>query len=216
VGDVWRFALIQRLFNQQVVNTFACQIDAAPAVKTETQFVDDLFADATGRFNSAGGMRQAFRGAQTTEVTHLRWEVIRVTQPTTQMFVRNIVTDPTGQDATTAETANISASITRRGTLGGKRHRGRIAVAGLPTSGIAAGVFTAPTTTDLGVIATFLRGGYTLADGTHFNMGYWSPAHEAMVNGQVTVYAPLFVLTATSVVQSTVRVQRSRTVGVGA
>lgn len=215
VGDVWRFSLVQSLFGQMVVNTFALQIDAAPVVKTDAAFVDDLFADATGRFNAAGGLRQALRGAQTTEVLHERWEVIRVTAPTTQMFVRPVVTDTTGQYATTAETANIGASITRRGSLGGKRYRGRVAIAGIPVTGMAAGVFGATSFTDLSVFATFLRGGYTLADGTHLNMGYWSPLHTGKKAGVPVVYPALFVQTATSEVRKEVRVQRSRTVGRG-
>jgi len=215
VGDVWRFALIQKLFGQDVVNTFAMQVDFAPVAMTENDFVNAFFADATGRFNAAGGMRQKIRDAQSNEVTHVRWEAFRVTVPTTQMFVREIVTDPAGAYANTCETANLSASITRRGELGGKRQRGRIAVAGIPTVHIAAGAFVDAGIANLTAVADAIRGSHVLANGVSAILGYWSPQHTAIIRGVVRDYPPLFVRAASSKFQREVRVQRSRTLGVG-
>jgi len=61
----------------------------------------------------------------------------------------------------------------------------------------------------------FLRGNAIPGTGINVTMGYWSPAHSGIVNGNVVNYTALFVPCVATTARPTVRVQRSRTIGVG-
>lgn len=215
VGDIWTFSLRQSLFNQLVVNTFAMRAAQMPTAISETDFVNEFFTDASGIFNTAGNLRLTIRGAQSNEVRHVDWFVKRVTQPTTQTFIRVVTTNNLGAIASTCETANLALSIWRRGIEGGRRNQGRVAIAGIPTSEMSAGVFDQPAINDGNLIAANLGGAITTANNNRYEIGYFSPAHEGLNSGVAVQYPAKFTHVTTTRTQTTVRVQRSRTVGVG-
>lgn len=216
VGDVFRFALVQELFSQQVINTFAAQILVVPAGTTEAAWVATWFADATGYFNAAGGIRDFLRDIQTADVLHLKWQVQRVTPNPTQVFDVPIITSAAGAMAGNCETANVGVCVTRRGSQAGRRQKGRIAFAGGAQASQANGRWAAGYLTNVDAVGSSAIGVQTVAGGLNsVQMGYWVPAHTSIVNGVPVSYAALFVGCVSRTSRDTIRVQRSRTVGVG-
>lgn len=215
VGDVWTFALEQRLFGQQVINTFAAIITETPGGVSEATWVNNWFADVTGWFNLSGSLRQLILISQTNQVTHVRWIVQRVTPNPTQVFLMPIATDNVGTVAGDCETGNIALSITRKGLTAGRRSKGRVAIAGIATTGMGSGLFGAGTIAAGDVIGATMKGLTTRVAGDQVGMGFWSPAHDAIVKGVSKHYPALFTGVVTTNTQATVRVQRSRTIGVG-
>lgn len=215
VGDVFAFALEQTLFGQQVINTFAIKVTAVPGATAEETWVDNWFLDATGYMNLAAGLRDKIVDAQASQVAHKQWLIRRVTPNPTQVFIRPIATNAVGGDAGDAETANIAGSITRKGLAAGRRQKGRVAIAGLPTTAYAAGKLNAPAISLNNSIGAAMRGLQTRAAGDAGVMGFWNPGGTRLVNGLPVIYLPQFTEVVTTTAQETVRVQRSRTVGVG-
>lgn len=215
VGDVFAFALEQQLFGQQVINTFACKVTQTPGGVAESTWVDNWFADATGYFNTPVTIRPEILDMQTAEVTHVQWMVHRVQPNPTQVFLRALTTDVNGTMPGSCETGNISMSITRKGLAAGRRSKGRIAIAGIPISEYAGGVFGAGILSEGNDVGVLMCGLHTRVAGDQVEMGFWSPAHSAVVGGVTVNYPAQFVPCVTSQAQATVRVQRSRTIGVG-
>lgn len=217
IGDVFRFALHQRLFLQEVINTFAARVVAVPANTTIEAWVDNWFNDATGYFNQPNKLRDRFRATQSIAVTYEKWSVQKVTLPVAGVIDVPITTNTAGGNLDTAETANTAACISRRGELAGRRQKGRIAVAGIGDVGMVAGKWDANTMGDLNLLGAELRGFHTRAAGDDIEMGYWSPEHQGTVGNPpiLQVYPALFVKVVSTTARDTVRVQRSRTVGVG-
>jgi hypothetical protein len=214
--DTWTFALHQRLFGQTVINTFAMDVNA-PAQQnvSEQTFINDCFAPVTGYFNQAGNLRLNIASIQSPQMEHVKWTAKRVRGVLTTTFEIGIDNAAAGTRAGDAETANLAMSIARKGTSPERRDRGRIAVAGVPTADYAAGVFGAVILGLAETIVDEMIGMHTPSPGINVQLGFWSGAHVGLVNGAVTVYEDLWVPCFSGAVRSTVRVQRSRTVGVG-
>ena len=152
---------------------------------------------------------------QTQAVTHTIWTAQRVTAPLTNVYTRAVLTNTTGHDLGDCDTANVAVSITRYGSAPGRRNRGRIALAGIPVGDISLGKILPASQASYNNIGAAMTGIKTLVAGHAVEMGFWSPAHIGMVNGQPVNYPAQFVGTPSYVVRDTIRVQRSRTVGVG-
>jgi len=216
VGDVFSFSLQQRLFGQVCYNTWALKINELGSTVDELEWLNGMFVDGTGYMNIAGGLRDEIRNLQSDEVTHTNWIVSRVSPTLTPLYTFPIITNPDGVIDGTCETANIALSIERKGALPGRRQRGRIALLGVPATGYAAGQFLTGTLTQAGDIALEMVGLKDAgAELGQFNMGFWSPAHDGVVDGAPVHYDAQFVVCYSAQAKPTVRVQRSRTIGVG-
>jgi hypothetical protein len=215
VGDVWAFALEQSLFGQQVVNTFALRITATPPNLSEGTFLDERFANNNLGFNDPNDILGDFKNLQTSQVEYRNWRAKRVTGVLTNEFVFPLAAPSAGFKPGDCETANTALSIARKGLLAGRRSRGRIAVAGLPTTSMAAGKWDGDTLNSATSLAGDIAGIKTTPGGVSYEMGYWSPGKEEVVDGVIVITLPLFTFCVNALPKDTVRVQRSRTVGVG-
>jgi len=215
VSDVFYFALESELFGQQVFNTFACRVATVPPATSEEDWVNNWFNWTTGWFSGAGSIVGELRSLMSGDVTLKRWHVRRVTPNPNQPVVLDAPAGLTGDNAGSCETSNTALSITRKGVLAGRRYKGRIAVAGLPQEVMINGFWDAPTITAAGLAGVSLTGLKTRVAGDAVRMGFWSPQHISKRKSGNVLLTPLFVETNTYTVQRTIRVQRSRTVGVG-
>jgi hypothetical protein len=214
--DVWAFALEGSLFGQQIVNTFALRIVSAPAGTTETAFMDQQFATADLNFNDANDIVNDIRQLQTGQVQLRNWHVKRVEGELSNTFVIPVPGQPAGLGAGDCETGNLALSVERKGLAAGRRSRGRIAVAGLPTTAMAEGRWGAATITSGQALLGDMIGVKQNSQGVIFEMGFFSPAHEVRrKDGTLVLYPRQFTACHAGSVKGTVRVQRSRTVGVG-
>jgi hypothetical protein len=215
VGDVWVFALEQSLFNQQVINTFALRVTATPPNITESAFLTYQFGTEDSGFNQDNDILNDFAQLQTNQVSYKNWLVRRVTNILTNQFVLPLTALTNGLKPGDCETANIAMSIYRKGLLAGRRSRGRIAVAGLPTTSMTAGKWDNATLISGMSLAGDMAGIKVTGQGVTFELGYWSPGGSKEVDGETVITLPLFTYAVSAGPQETVRVQRSRTLSVG-
>lgn len=215
LNDVFAFALHQRLFGQEVINTFALKVTQVVGDYTETEFIDLCFANATGKFNAAGQLRQLMLPLQADALTHEKWTAQRVQGVLSGVFERALSSNVTGTDLADCDTANVAGCISRRGAAPGRRNKGRIAIAGITVNAAAEGLLSAGWQSDAALLAVKLRGELEIEPGLTVTMGFWSPTHTGMVGGLPVVYPAQFVAVVDTTVRNTVRVQRSRTIGVG-
>jgi hypothetical protein len=215
-NDTWVFALHQRLFGQEVINTFALDISAVPAAEiSEVQFVSNLFDPVNGYFNLGGNLRLNIASIQSPQVTHEKWTTKRVRGVLTTTFEVPLEQGSVGSRAGDAETANLAMSISRKAVYVGRRWRGRIAVAGVPTTDYAAGKFSAVIVDLASFIVPEMVGSHSSQAGLTFDLGFYTPNHNGFNNLIPFFYPALWVPCVTGAPRETVRVQRSRTVGVG-
>jgi len=215
VGDIWTFNLESKLFGQQVYNTHALQLTVVPPNTTETQFVDALFAQGAPFNDPTANILNRYRAATSIDVTYVGWHVARVQPLPTQPYSRLCAGATYGVQTGTAGTANVAGSISRTGSSAGRRYRGRIALAGIPESAHVQGIWQAAQLTLMNNLGSSLIGSQSIAGGFSFTLGYWSPAHTEIRNGVPVQLPPLYVNAVAAAAKTTVRVQRSRTIGVG-
>jgi hypothetical protein len=215
VGDVWTFDLEMKLYSQQVYNTFALQLNAVPAATSEAQFVDAFFAAGAPFNDPTANLLNKHRACCSIDLNYVGWHVARVSPNPTQPFFRATASATYGVQAGTAGTSNLSACISRVGASAGRRQRGRIAVPGCPESAYASGVWTNAQMTLLQTLGNSMVGSGSVVGGYTYTLGYWSPQHTEIIHNVPVVLPPLYVNAVTSTARNTVRVQRSRTIGVG-
>lgn len=216
VGDVFKFALEQRLFGQQIINTFALKVLAVPADTTELVFMNTLWLNDDGYFNSAGQLRKTILSIQSPFVSHLQWIVSRVTPNPTLATTYPLVDDVLGTLGDSVNTANTAMAIIRKGLNAGRRNRGRIAIAGIDDEYSVDGKWSNLRVADGNTIGAKMVGTFTPVAGYSFTMGFWSPLHTGKVQNVNVNYPAQYVACVSAQAKATVRVQRSRTVGVGA
>lgn len=215
VGDIWTFALEMKLYQQQVYNTFAMQVTAVPGGTTEATFVDTWFSSGSYFNSTVANFLLAHKTCCSTDLAYVQWHVTRVNPNPTQPFIRTVTAGTTGSQLSPAGNANSAASISRVGSSAGRRYRGRIAVPGIPQLEQQSGKWASTTMTRLTVLGALIIGSATGATGFTSTLGYYSPAHTEIKNGQPVNLPALYVNAVNAVARDTVRVQRSRTVGVG-
>jgi hypothetical protein len=215
VGDVWTFALEQALFGQQIINTFALRVTTVPANTTESAFITELWETADQGFNDGNNIANDIRQMQSIQVGHRNWHVKRVTNVLSNTFVIPVPGQPTGLLNGDCETANVALSVTRKGLGAGRRSRGRVAIAGITTLNYAAGKFGSDILINAVSLSGDIAGIKSSPSGIVYEMGYWSPGSTKVVDGVTVITLPLFTYCVSAGPRDTVRVQRSRTVGVG-
>lgn len=215
VGDVFAAALEMSMNGQQVYNTLALKVTAVPAATSEETWADTYFG--TGAFFNAPASNFLFahRNCCTSDLKYIQWHVRRADPNPTQPLAKAIAANTSGSLVGPTLPQNVAASISRAGSAAGRRNRGRIAVAGAPQVDNVAGKWSDTHLTRLGLLGVVLIGTVAGAAGYGAQVGYWVPAHTGTVGGQPVNYPALFVPCVSAIARETVRVQRSRTVGVG-
>jgi len=209
---VYRMALVQRMFGQEIVNTFAFRVESTTEPRDEQTFLSSLFNSTDGTYTTE--IAYPLTELQDERIGVVRWDVQKVF-PTVGAVYQFPLTQ-IGQIDSVPETANTAVCITRFGGEGGRRQRGRVAIAGMPDGSFNEGKVTTITKGLLDVWAACLHLNYSAPLGIFvLSTGFWSPEHEGIVGGQPVTYEAQYVKCIGHVVRDTVRVQRSRTVGVG-
>jgi hypothetical protein len=215
VGDIWTFDLEMKLYAQQVYNTFAMQLTAVPAATSEATFVAALFAAGAPFNDPTANLLNKHRACCSVDLNYIGWHVTRVQPNPTQPFYQPCAGATYGVQAGTAGTANTSMCISRVGASAGRRYRGRIAVPGCPESAYTAGLWSGAQVTLGNALGTSMTGAGSVVGGYSYTLGYWSPQHTEIRNGVPVILPALYVNAVTANCRNTVRVQRSRTIGVG-
>jgi len=211
--DVYQFALVARNTRAELsVNTFAFRVASVDNPDDEDTILSSLFNSADGTFTTKIANR--FAVVMSDRLTFLHWDVQKV-MPTVQQ-PRRYTLDINGGNDTECSTFNTSVSVTRYGDEGGRRNRGRIAMMGISDEHYDTGVL-GPVSKALFEVATQdIVGTYSAPLGIFvLQLGFFVPAHTGIVNGQPVNYARKFTWARRRIVRDTIRVQRSRTVGVG-
>jgi len=210
--DVYRFALVQKLFDQQIVNTFAFKVESTTEPRDEQTFLSSLFNSTDGTYTTE--ISSPLAALQMPAMEHVRWEVQKVSPVLGAAYQFPLGT--AGSLGENSMLTNVACCITRFGGEGGRRQRGRIAVAGAPEGSYFNGFVTTIYQGLLDVWAPALHLNYAAPLGIFtLSTGFWSPEHEGMVGNVPVTYEAQYVKCIGHVVRSTARVQRSRTVGVG-
>lgn len=213
-GDVFAFALRARMYQQTIINTFAFRVDSMSAPLTDAALIEAFFNGETTVMTTR--IQAPLRACQSEDMLHQQWEVRKVLPVETLPTVVPITWAEQGILADAAETANVAASITRYGDLAGRRNKGRIAIAGIVQAQYEQGLIGATLGVTLDVVGQGITGTYNSAAlGVTISFGFFSPLHTGTVGGLPVTYPAQFVACPRYRVQPTVRVQRSRTVGVG-
>lgn len=209
LGDVWEVALHQRLYQQELVNTFGFQIMALGAATTDQQIADLLIGPQVGSW--AELFTGLVKAIQSTELTHVRRVAQRVDPGESPVYERivnlpGVLPDPAGF-------SNTALCISRRGDSTGRRKYGRIAVGGIPSTQCDSGFWNAGILAAGENIKPLMINTFTpQASTTTFTVGFWSSGYR---QPPLPNLIPLFVPCLSAVVRGTTRVQRSRTIGVG-
>jgi len=211
-GDVYRFALVQKQFGQEIVNTFALKVETATDEMDESTFLGAQFNNVDGRMTD--NISQIMREFQDQSLTHVKWTAQKVLPTVGALYEFSI--NQTGTFDSAPETCNTALCITRFGAGGGRRQRGRIALTGFPGNLGVEGKWGIGAKAAAETLAPKLYATYTAPLGIYtLSMGFFSPAHDGRRNNQIVHYDALYVKCVGAVVRDTVRVQRSRTVNVG-
>lgn len=125
--------------------------------------------------------------------------------PTRFAYDRAPAAEPSGSIVGTAAPSNVSASITFQGDAIGPHQIGRMAVGGLAADDVEGGLISATLQTNLAALGDFLREPFTVPTASlEYSMVIFqreAPGASAEITHQM--------------IQTTTRVQRRRTVGLG-
>jgi len=211
---VYAASLHQRIFGQEVVNTFAFRVENVGTQTDEAAFLEAIFGDDTGLLNVVAGVRTLLTFTQTPQVTHEKWRVNRVYPDLSQPYDFPILTRNVGVIPGDCETANVAMCVSRRGAGGGRNQVGRVAFAGQPASFRSEGKWT-----QLAINAGNLAGAqmvgtrnWGVAIGT-VHLGFYVGKKKGKDGAPDT--PGHFVPCVTATARPEVRVQRSRTVNRG-
>lgn len=213
VNDVYTFNLVSRnARNELAVNTFAFQVAEVVEPDDEDTILSSLFNFDDGAFKSR--ILDPISEVTSEALTFIHWDVQKVSP--TVMQPRRFAGSIAGQVEGTPSTYNTSVSVTRYGDEGGRRNRGRIALGGMPDEYHESGIINSSALLAYQLVAANIVGTYTaLASIFVLRLGFWVPAHSAIVDGVPTTYPAKFTHCKRVIVHNTTRVQRSRTIGVG-
>jgi hypothetical protein len=211
--DVYRFALVQRQNqNELLINTFAFRVASVNEPEEEDTILESMFNALDGGFTTA--ISAPFRGVQHETVRHEKWTVQKVSPVEEQP--RDYILDALGGDDGSCSTYNTAVSVTRYGDEGGRRNRGRIALGGLDDQHYDEGILGPASKILFNLATQNIVGTYTAVGGIFvLQLGFWVPAHSAIVGGVLTTYPAKFTWCRRRTVRDNIRVQRSRTRGYG-
>lgn len=201
IGDLLQVTFQSRLYNQVLINTFHYRIEGTGGRTS----IFTIQSDLKGFIAGAGSLMESFLDASPRQLTLENIWVQRIAGARVRKSVFEV--ELAGTSDMDADTANVAASIERRGDFADKHNVGRLQVC-IPTSSdaITQGHTTVALETKLNALAVQLLAGQTGAPGT----AIFAPVlvHRsglAIAFNYITVTQTMF----------TVRVMRRRTVGVG-
>jgi len=211
-GDVYRFSLVQKAFDNEIVNTFATRIETLTLPTEEDVFLASQWNATDGRYTV--NLSQTLAEMQHTSVTHVRWDVQRVYPTVGALYAIPLTQD--GQLEGDLPTLNVALCISRHGAGGGRRQRGRIAIGGLPDAAYNNVMITSTFNTFAAAFKAHLYETFTAALGAYsISTGFWSPEKTVLVDGEPVVLDAQYVKCVSAINRATARVQRSRTIDVG-
>lgn len=199
-GDVVQFKLYGRIFEQQTINVFnyvctdaSVQSTYLAAIQNATEF----FASGTNN------PTLAIIAAACPQWT-LEYITGQVVAPMRMRFWKHTVNEPGTFDGV-CESPNQAATIEKWSSVGGRKGVGSTHLAGVPTNGMEDGRWGAAYLAALVTVGNRIKSIYDPALGG----GVYVP----IITGKTFTPANLFIQG--TIVQSTVRVMRRRTIGVG-
>lgn len=208
-GDVYKVALHQKLFEQQVINTFAFRIGELLAPIDEVNFLQGLFGGPTSLFNAR--IKDNMSLVQANSLSYMGWTVQKAAPVAGGAFYFANTGAATGVLESEVSASNTSASVRRYGSGAGRNQRGRIAVAGVPDALIANGRLGVIAANALALVGQGITGSYDAPLNAYtIQFGFWKSIGVQPLPPAPAVGA--FVHTVGYQVMLTSRVQRSRTV----
>lgn len=203
LSDLVEVVFESTLFEQRVLNTYHYICIAEPAVPTDRYAI---YTEMVNWIQIAGGLQETFLDMVSDQLT-LDSIRIQFRAPERFMYQRFTVNLP-GNLTGDANTANIGASIERRGGEALRTNIGRLAVAGIPSASIVAGKITAPALVLLGDHAEVITQDAVLTGSAEFSPCLWTE----QPNGAPPIFQTYIYDAAP---MTTARTQRRRTVGLG-
>jgi hypothetical protein len=202
-GDILEFAYLGTLYGQRVMTVLHYTVSVAPTEQNPlvgcTNFLNRTAHGATNDLVSN------YLGCISSDYT-LDFTTAQYIAPT-RFVRRTLAAGIAGALASPARTPNTAATLTKTTDKSGRRYRGSVHLPGVPDNRYANGVLDATMLGYLASLAATLISDVTEATGT----GVWAPCiwhrHKPVTTDHDAVAA--------IVAQTTVRVMRRRTVGVG-
>lgn len=211
--DIYTFNLVGKNSRNEIqVNTFAFRVAAVTTPADEDSYLESLFNWTDGAFRTRIAL--PFAEVMSEQVVFTHWDVQKV-KPV-EMQPRRYAGQLPGQNETTISTFNTAVSVTRYGDEGGRRNRGRIAMGGICDEHYDQGLIGPASLVLFRLASSGIVGEYVATAGLFtLQLGFYVPAHSAIVGGVPTTYPAKFTHCTRTIVREQVRVQRSRTIGVG-
>jgi hypothetical protein len=201
VGQVYLVTTNGLAFGQMVLNTFYYQVSIVGSETDIRTLASNMFAKLTG----AGSLTNGIFGCTPPQYQMVELWIQNVFPIRYRKFV-NPMTTP-GAFPQNASTANLATTITRFGDQANKHNRGSLhLLAPNLDPGTTAGDISGALATAASTLALRLNASITTTGLTVLIPGLWPKKATA---------AQQFVPVTGSIVESTVRVMRRRTVGVG-
>lgn len=199
VNDVYRLALVGSLFNQQIVNVLHYQLTADPTLSFSAQSLVNMWTAAiTPTWRATVVDSYIF--------DHVACTKLHPVGPAT--IIAPFAGGTIGLRALPPLPCNVAASITKRTALIGRRHRGRMALAGLANADNVVGLLSPTAFGLIQTLANALENPLAGPDGDARPV-VWTRHVDVLPANSATPITDMEP-------QTTVRVQRSRTVGLGA
>jgi hypothetical protein len=200
VGQIYRVTFDLTMFGQKLMNTFSYRLKTIGA-----EADSDALGTAMDTVLSAGlNLQSKYLAIVSPQVTLANtWiQLIYPSRVRKQIFLKGIA----GAAAGTSQTANVAVSVERFGGLANRHNVGRVQIpacddAGHISNGVISGVLYLA---DINTFATQMKQSITT-----LGASVLEPVLVPRAGG------PTFQLISGTIVQSTVRVMRRRTVGVG-
>jgi len=201
VGDAYRLSVEAVLAGQQIVNVLYYQVTADPTLSASAQALINQFA---------GQVFPVWKAATHDQYRFNLYRCTRVQPAGPATVIQDFPLNTFGDRPAAGDIAlppNVSASATKRTNLSGRWARGRIQFAGALATDVTLGEWENAYLTLLDNLTDALQA--ALSNGVE----EWIPIiYSQQKNGvPLVTKTPITLITA----QPTVRVQRSRTVGVG-
>jgi len=201
VGDAYRLSIEALLAGQQIVNVLHYQVTADPTLSASAQALINQFA---------GQVFPAFAAATHDEYKFVLYRCTRIQPAGPATVIQDFAPGTFGTRSAAGNIAlppNVSASCVKRTNLAGRWARGRIQIAGALATDVTLGEWENAYLALLDTLTDALE--TALSNGVE----EWVPIIYSQQKAGVPVITktPVTLITA----QPQVRVQRSRTVGVG-
>lgn len=203
LNDIYRVRIHQRMHGQEVLNVWHFVDDAGAAGDQGTALCQDIITN----------MATTMRARACSDMVFEFVEAVKLVPygegPVTVSYPANTVGTATGS----AGTGTLAEVVTVYTSLIGRRHRGRMYLAGGPSTTISGGSWPAAQTTRTQAFCTAFAARYMATPGGFtFKFGVWS---KAIAGPDPPWPSDSFTRATSLTVRTLVRNQRRRQIGVG-